>query len=516
MAAGWSAPLKPPHTQAVPDSADRSAELIALDPDTRSTVQILVVDDERTLRESTASFLSSEGYSVTTVGQGNEAAELLKRRTFDIVLLDLYMSEVPGLELLKASLAKNRGVIAIVMTGNPSVGSSVAALQAGAWDYLPKPFSATHLQLLIGRAAHTVLVARETLALQAELERQHGNSEKVNVLGRSPAFRKVIELARKVAVTDASVFITGESGTGKELIAQFIHHHSRRSSRPFVAVNCPALPETLLESEMFGHRKGAFTGAIRDKPGLLEAANGGTLFLDELIEMSLPIQAKLLRVIQDGVVRRVGSETTDAVVNVRFVAATNRAPAKAVADGLLREDLYYRLRVVPIQVPALRERIEDIPLLASHFLRHFWLRHREKGSPLPQLSDAAVRALRAYPWPGNVRELQNVFEHAVVLLEPGSVIQAGDIPFVGVEGTAIDLEPVETPKDNGLDLEETYQAARERLLADFEFRYLNSLIRRAAGNISKASRLAGVDRATLYRLMEKHGLQRDTIAFGTE
>src|SRR5437899_5817194 len=309
-----------------------------------------------------------------------------------------------------------------MITGKPSVDSSFEALRAGAWDYLPKPFSGTHLQILLGRAAHTVLVARAANAMQAECAREHGNSERVTVLGAAPAFRRAVEMARRVAPTDASVFITGESGSGKELIAQFIHHHSRRSSRPLIAVNCAALPEALLESEMFGHCKGAFTGAVRDKPGLLEAANGGTLLLDELVEMSKPIQAKLLRVIQDGVVRRVGSETTDAVVNVRFIASTNRNPEEAVKTGPLREDRYYRLRVVPIHVPPLRDRPTDIRLLADYFLAHYWGRHRGPTSPLPTLSEAALRALRARPWKGNVRELQNVVEHMVVLLEPGVAI----------------------------------------------------------------------------------------------
>src|SRR5437879_10496001 len=232
------------------------------------------------------------------------------------------MSQVDCLMLLRTDLGTNRDSIVIVMTGNPSVESSVEALRQGAFDYLPKPFTATHLQVLIGRAVHALIVARETSEQRTELERRHAHSDKITLLGTAPAFQRAIELARKVAPTDASVFITGESGSGKELIAQFIHHHSRRSSRPVVAVNCAALPETLLESEMFGHCKGAFTGAVRDKPGLLEVANGGTMFLDELIEMSKPIQAKLLRVIQDGVVRRVGSETTDAVVNVRLIPAT--------------------------------------------------------------------------------------------------------------------------------------------------------------------------------------------------
>src|SRR5712692_3608056 len=294
-----------------PNDGREPSALLAIGPEAKARVRILVVDDEHTLRESCAAVLRHEGYDVTVCSRGQDGLELLKRRAFDVVLVDLYMSQVDGLPLLRAALGTNHDTIVIVMTGNPSVESSVEALRQGAFDYLPKPFSASHLQILMGRAMHTLVVARETREQQGELERRHAHSDKVRLLGTSPAFCRAIELARKVAPTDASVFITGESGSGKEVIAQFIHHHSRRSGRPFIAVNCAALPEGLLESEMFGHRKGAFTGAVRDKPGLLEAANGGTLLLDELVEMSKPIQAKLLRVIQDGVVRRVGSESTD-------------------------------------------------------------------------------------------------------------------------------------------------------------------------------------------------------------
>src|SRR5438874_4754767 len=405
----------------------RPSQLGPVEPATKPSIRSLIADDERTLRESCASVLGVDGYNVTVTGRGEEALELLRRRPFDIVLLDLYMTPVNGTELLATALAANPETIAIVITGKPSVEASRQVLRAGAWDFLPKPFTGSQLQILVGRAAHAVAVARESQVLHEQHGAQPG--DRVAVLGSAPKYNEVIALARRVAATDASVFITGESGSGKELIAQFIHHHSRRASRPVVAVNCAALPETLLESEMFGHCKGAFTGAVRDKPGLLETANGGTMFLDELIEMSKPIQAKLLRVIQDGVVRRVGSETTDAVVNVRFIAATNRDPEEAVAAGALREDLYYRLRVVPIHVPALRERVDDIPLLAEHFLATYWNRHRAGEAP-PQLSKAAIWALRAHSWPGNVRELQNVIEHAVVLLQPGAEVRPEDVPFI--------------------------------------------------------------------------------------
>jgi DNA-binding NtrC family response regulator len=493
------------------DEATNLAALLPIGAEQKARIRILVVDDEHTLRQSCATVLGQEGYDVTVCGRGQEALDLLKRRAFDILLVDLYLSQVDGLTLLRTALATNRDTIVIVMTGNPSVDSSVEALRQGAFDYLPKPFSATHLQVLMGRAVHTLLVARETREQDAELDQRHVHSDKITLLGTAPAFRGAIDLARKVAPTDASVFITGESGSGKEMIAQFIHHHSRRSSRPFVAVNCAALPEGLLESEMFGHRKGAFTGAVRDKPGLLEAANGGTLFLDELVEMSKPIQAKLLRVIQDGVVRRVGSESTDAVVNVRFIAATNRDPEAAVAAGDMREDLYYRLRVVPIHVPALRERPEDIPLLAEYFLSTYWVRHRSKGAPFPKLTEAALRTLCAYPWHGNVRELQNVIEHVAVVAEPGGAITSEELQLKGETAT---------PASGGANpaslistlLEESYHVARDRVIAQFERQYLTWLVNRAAGNMSKAARIAGVDRTTLYRMMERHGLQRSPSA----
>ncbi|PYP40182.1 MAG: hypothetical protein DMD43_08950 [Gemmatimonadetes bacterium] len=272
------------------------------------------------------------------------------------------------------------------------------------------------------------------------------------------------------------------------MIGQFIHQHSRRERRQMVAINCAARPEPLLESEMFGHRKGAFTGADRDKPGLLETANGGTLFLDELTEMPLSIQAKLLRVIQDGVVRRVGSESTDAQVDVRFISATNRDPQQAVDGGVLRGDLFYRLRVVPITLPPLRKRQEDIPLLANHFLSHYWIRHRGGAAKMPRLSEESIAFLRGRPWRGNVRELQNVIEHAVY-------DDAGE--------SANGARAKEAVTD------EAYHAAKERVVAHFEKEYFARLVARAGGNMSKAARLAGVDRTTLYRLMDKHDIPRD-------
>jgi transcriptional regulator with PAS, ATPase and Fis domain len=297
------------------------------------------------------------------------------------------------------------------------------------------------------------------------------------------------------------VFIYGESGTGKEVIAQFIHQHSRRARKAMVAINCAALPEPLLESEMFGHRKGAFTGADRDKPGLLETANDGTLFLDELTEMALGLQAKLLRVIQDGVVRRVGSEGPGDQVDVRFISATNRDPQQAVDGGVLRSDLYYRLRVVPITLPPLRKRPEDIPLLANHFLTHYWHRHRQMPDRLPRLSEESIAFLRSRPWRGNVRELQNVIEHVAVLAEPSQLINPDEIP-VSDEGAT--MPGPEVPSLAVTD--EPFHQVKERVIAEFEKAYLRRLVGRAGGNMSKAARLANVDRTTLYRLMDKHHL----------
>ncbi|HRP07765.1 MAG TPA: sigma-54 dependent transcriptional regulator [Gemmatimonadales bacterium] len=482
--------------------ASSGRDALALPTDVKASIRILIVDDERTLRESCASVLRSEGYNVTLAARGEEAMDLVRRRPFDLVLVDLFMPQVPGLEILNAILEVNRDTLVVVMTGNPSVTSSIEALRMGAWDYLPKPFSATHLQVLIGRASHAILKGREAADLREQVMRQHSHSDTQALIGISPLFRRAVELARKVAPTDASVFISGESGTGKEVIAQFIHQHSRRAKRAMVPINCAALPEPLLESEMFGHRKGAFTGADRDKPGLLETADGGTLFLDELTEMSLPLQAKLLRVVQDGVVRRVGAETAGDPVDVRFISATNRDPQEAVDRGVLRGDLFYRLRVVPIALPPLRQRPEDITILANHFLGLFWHRHRQMPDRMPKLVDTTIDFLRSRPWPGNVRELQNVIEHVAVLAEPDQVIMPDDIPVY-------DDPEVSVERNSSLQLDGPFHEVKDRVVSDFERDYLTRLIARAGGNMSKAARQANIDRTTLYRLMEKHGLQRD-------
>lgn len=462
------------------------------------------MDDEQSLRESCASLLRNEGLTVTVCRRGDDAQRMIRNRPYDILLVDQQMPRLSGLEILQTALETNPATIGIVMTGSPSVESSVAALRAGAWDYLPKPFSATHFSILVGRAAHAVVLAREgAQTTAAALHPRPGHSEGLPIYGESRALRDVLGLADKVARTDASVFITGESGTGKEVIAQYIHARSKRSERELVPVNCAAIPEALLESEMFGHVEGAFTGAVRSKEGLLEVAHGSSLFLDELTELPLSTQAKLLRVLQDGIVRRVGSTKTDAVVDVRFIAATNRNPQIAIDEGFLRKDLHYRLRVVPIHIPPLRERPEDIQVLAEEFLKEFWSQHRESGAALPVWSEGALEALIRAPWPGNVRELRNVVEHAVVLADEGQELGSEDLYFIDDNAGPAGL-PITTAKV----MDQDYHSARETVLSRFETDYLTHVVESSDGNISDAARMAGVDRTTLYRLMDKHGIRR--------
>ena len=504
---GWDGSDRRQGARGPEDDWNGEGSAIEIDPKDRESIKILVVDDERTLRESCSSILGAEGFSVAVVAKGDEALELLKRIRPQIILVDLYMPDISGMDILSAALEQDPETLVVVMTGRASVESSIHALRAGAWNYIPKPFSATHLNILIGRAAHAVLIARESHQ-QREVEAESGHSSQIDLLGMSAGFRSVIDSARQVAATDASVFIHGESGTGKELIAQFIHHNGRRSSREMVSINCAAIPESLLESEMFGHVQGAFTGAVRDKKGLLEAAHGGTLFLDEVHEMPSSVQAKLLRVIQDGVVRRVGSIGVDAVVDVRFITAMNQDPGEAVRKGKLRRDLHYRLRVFPIQIPPLRERLEDIPVLAQHYLNMFWETHRKKDMPRPVLSEAAIRELQKRPWLGNVRELRNVMEHTVVILPLDSeTVEPNVLPFVDMH----DLEEGSELRAGTYPLHEDYHSARELVLRDFEQTYLRHIVRQANGNLSDAARVAGVDRTTLYRLMEKLEIRKEDL-----
>jgi DNA-binding NtrC family response regulator len=497
----------------------------------KRALRILVVDDDRTLREGCANILRIDDHHVTVFSRGEEAIEAARRQHFDVALVDLYMTPVSGMDVLRAIVAADPQTLVVVMTGNPTVASSLDALRAGAWDYLPKPFSASHLQVLVGRAAHAVRTgARTDRGSLAPARGGAGGSapsgddaagpggapagggaapgatsDDAALIGESPSFRQAVTMAKRVATTDASVMICGESGTGKEVIAQLIHRHSRRSSRKLVAVNCAALPGPLLESEMFGHKKGAFTGADRDKPGLLEMANGGTLFLDELGEMPMTLQAKLLRVLQDGVVRRVGSEKQDAVVDVRFVAATNRDPHEASAGAAARGPVLPPVRGADQAsgpAPAARTTSRcSRPLPGAQLGRA-----PQPGTPLPAFTEESLAFLQSRAWRGNVRELQNVIEHLSVLVEPGRPIHPADIPLYEEEAQGGEEGRVGLPP--GI-FGQPFHSAKEQLVAHFEREYLARLAARAGGNMSKAARLAGIDRTTLYRLMEKHAMRRE-------
>lgn len=502
---------RPPHwpssLSSVPGQAvgTAAAHPFSFTEEDRARTSVLLVDDDPTLLKVCQTVLENEGYPVEACDNARLAQERLAKGRFDVALLDLHLPHRNGMELIQEGLKANSRLISIIMTERPSIETSLDALTNGAVAYLPKPFSAQNLKLAVGQAAALgKLLGHASAAMDQASANGSGAGEALpsglQILGNAPILQETLNLAARAAATDASVFISGESGTGKELIAQFIHARSGRADKPLLSINCAAIPESLLESEMFGHRKGSFTGAVKEHLGLLEAANGGTLFLDELTEMPMALQAKLLRVIQDGQVRRVGSDRVDATVDVRFVAATNRDPREAVRDGQLREDLYYRLRVVPIVMPALRERTEDIPLLSEHFLRVYWFRHRDPSEPIPVLSDEALQALRSRAWPGNVRELQNLIEHLVVMAEPGSTLGPEHLP----------PEAHGEDRNGGLDPASftggTYHEARQELTDQFEQGYLKWVIQRAQGNLSEAARIAEVDRTTLYRLMEKHDL----------
>jgi DNA-binding NtrC family response regulator len=456
-------------------------------------ISILVVDDEELLAKSCLQILASEGYRVAVEGRGRAALETVRRQRPEIVLADLRLPDMDGIELLKEIRQLCPETLVIMITGFATVDSSVQALEAGAYDYIPKPFTATQLRILIGRASQRVLLCRDNAELRNQLRRQ---SWGMNIVGTSEAMRKVFAVVERVAPTEASVFISGESGTGKELIARALHAKSRRSERPFVAINCAALPEQLLESELFGYEKGAFTGADGQRQGLLEAATGGTFFLDEITEMSLDLQAKLLRVIQERRIRRVGGGP-EIPIDVRWVSATNRDLEQAIREGQLRQDLFFRLNVVPVPLPPLRARRDDIPLLVQDFLRRYVA---EYDRPEVRLSGAAMQSLRDYEWPGNVRELQNLIER-LVSLSAGGEIDAGDLPeeMTALRGLAANGAdpPIASP-------DRPFHEAKADAIAWFEKAYLLALLARNGGNISQAARQAGIDRKTIHRMLVKY------------
>lgn len=487
------------------DDAERAVHDVSDAPRERNALRVLIVEADRALREGCAGFFRTTGCSVHTARSGPEALERVHAAAFDLVLVDLDLSP-DGAGLVGAIHVALPSALVVVTTGTPAIEANADVVRNGAWEYLLKPFTPDHLGVLLGRAIQA------TAQSSSEGARTRGGTTfraaspaegRTSCVGTAPAFRAAVEMALRVAPSDASVMIYGESGTGKEVIANLIHRHSRRSAKPLVPVNCAALPEALLESELLGHRRGAFTGAEREKVGLLETAHGGTFLLDEFTEMSPRLQAKLLRVVQDGIVRRVGSEQNDAQVDVRFVSATNVEPHEAVRRGLLRKDLFYRLRVVLIKLPALRDRPEDVPLLAQHFLASAWRKFRGHEHRPPCFAPSTLSFLASRPWYGNVRELQNVVEYLAVMAQPGATLRVDEVPCYD--------EPVESGGEITIPrrlLERDYYPGRDEIVAEFDRLYLSRLVVRAGGNLSKASRIASMDRTTLYRLVERYGIVR--------
>jgi DNA-binding NtrC family response regulator len=446
------------------------------------TFTILVADDEKNIREGLREALELDGYEVIPAADGKEALDALGRGEIDLVISDLKMPRVSGEELLRTVAASYPTVPVIILTGHGTIESAVQAMHDGAYDFLTKPVNLDRLSLLVKRALGNRELALQNRALQEELERR---SQFSNIIGRSAEMREVFELVRQVAPARTSVLITGESGVGKEMIAEALHYNSPRRDKPFIKLHCAALTETLLESELFGHEKGSFTGAVARKRGRFELAHLGTLFLDEIGEINQTVQIKLLRVLEEKRFERVGGEDT-VEVDVRLIAATNRDLADAIAKGAFREDLYYRLNVVNIHIPPLRDRKDDIPLLIAAFLREF---SQENGKAIEGIDPKARRALVGYAWPGNVRQLRNSIESAVVLCK-GSVITLEDLP-PGIRG------------EQGGD---AVRLAVGSTLAEAEKELIRSTLAREGGNKSRAAEVLGIGRKTLHRKLQEYGL----------
>ncbi len=463
-----------------------------------SAPRVLIVDDEPDMRENCSRILARQGYACTMAGDGMAALAILERERPDLLLTDLKMPGMDGLALLRRAHELDPALPVIMITGFATIESAVAAVKEGAFDYLPKDFSVEQLRLAVERALRHRGLQVENRNLRRQLQETLGLE---NIVGRSPAMTQVFELVKKAARSEANILVLGESGTGKELIARAIHANSPRAGQPFVPVDCASLPEQLLESELFGHEKGAFTGAVRSKTGLMETAHRGTLFLDEIADLPASLQVKLLRVLQERQIRRVGG-TALVDVDVRLVSATNRDLREAIAKGQFREELYYRVNVIAIHLPPLRERAGDVRLLAHTFLKRFG------QARVTTMEDAAVEALERYAWPGNVRELQNVMERACALAD-GHRIMVRDLPDHVVHAVSRAGAPPAGPGSasppSGSDL--TLKAAKEQWLQILEVSYLRDLLARHDGNVSSAAKAAGIDRKTFHRLINKYDLR---------
>jgi DNA-binding NtrC family response regulator len=460
--------------------------------------RVLVVDDEPEMRRTVARVLSTRGMDVMTANDGRMAMELLSREAIDVALIDLMMPQVGGFELLEELRGGGVDTEVIIMTAYADVETAVRAMHTGAYHFLTKPFR-SHDEVV-----HTVSKATEhrrlrdrTVALERRLETMQRFGE---LIGNSARMREVYRMATGVAPTSSTVLILGESGTGKELTARAIHQHSSRAERPFVAVNCSAIPESLVESELFGHVRGAFTGATSTRAGLFEAADGGTIFLDEVGDLPPLAQVKVLRALQEGEIKRVGSDETRRV-DTRVIAATNVDLKERIAQGRFREDLFYRLCVVQIVLPALRERPEDIPMLAYHFLHKYATGPK---SDVRRIDAEAMNVLQSQPWPGNVRELENAIQHAVVFCK-GNCISPLALPMARTR-TAPPPVSVAGPVAALADL--PYRLAKQKAVDEFDRGYFSTLLERTAGNVSEAARQAGLDRSNFRRAARKAGVGR--------
>lgn len=447
-------------------------------------IHILIVDDEQAHAEAVADSLERAGYECTIVGSGEEAIRCIEGDQFDVVLTDLLLGDMDGLEVLKKAKHELPDAEVVVVTGHGTIKTAVTAMQLGAHTYLTKPLDINELRTVVAKATERQRLRRTNLELQRQLNEKFGFE---GVIGNSLEMNKVVARLRLVSPSPATVLILGENGTGKELVARAIHNNSPRKHKPFVALNCAALSESILESELFGHERGAFTGADRMRKGRFEYANGGTLFLDEVGDLPMSTQIKLLRVIESREIMRVGSNEP-IPVNVRLISATNRDIARMVADGAFRQDLYYRLKVVTIQLPPLRERTEDIPLLCEHFLKEFAQTH---GRAVPSVSTPVMRILKSYSWPGNVRELRNALESMLVIDQDGR-LDIDDLPDElrgGDEGAAVD-------------------AARDSLVGrpikDVEAYYIEQALKQTGGNREEAARLLDIGERTLYRKIKDY------------
>lgn len=459
---------------------------------------ILVVDDDPTTLDLIVESLTEEGYDVAKAADGREAAAMADRRSFDIVLTDLVMPGMSGLEVLAHFTEHHPEATVIVLTGYATIETAVEAMKRGAFDYLSKPAKLDEILMVLRRTQELKALRSENILLKSQLQDRYGFDK---IIGESTAMQAVYHMIHRVANTDSTVLITGESGTGKELIANAIHFNSERRDRPIVPINCGAIPEELLESELFGHEKGSFTGALKERKGRFELAHQGTVFLDEIGDMSPKLQVKLLRFLQERQFERVGGSRT-IQVDVRILAATHRDLESAVADGSFREDLYFRLNVIPLHVPSLRERHGDLPLLVHHFLRQHC---RNKDIQLKRISREALAAMEAYEWPGNVRELQNVIERLVILTECDEIKLEDLPPRMRREIPAPSPPPAVQLGEEGIDLKKT--------LEDLENRLILEALKKTGGVKNQAAKLLGLNRTTLIEKLKKKNL--DLPAFGS-